>query len=84
MILRVYDSGTLKGIESGHANRLRLMLAALDTAQSAEDMNIPGYRLHALKGKLNGRWSVSVSGNWRLTYEFRDGNVFLLDYEDYH
>jgi|GEM_PF-306085 len=46
------------------------MLAALDTAQTIDDMDIPGYRLHPLKGKLKGRWSVSVSGNWRLTFEF--------------
>jgi len=60
------------------------MLAALDTAQTIDDMDIPGYRLHPLKGKLKGRWSVSVSGNWRLTFEFVSGNVEILDYEDYH
>jgi len=48
------------------------------------DMDNPGYRLHALKGKLKGRWSISVSGNWRLTFEFKDGDVYLFDYEDYH
>ncbi len=61
-----------------------MMLTALDTAQSAKDMDIPGYRLHRLKGKLKGRWSITVSGNWRLTYEFQEGNVYLPDYEDYH
>ena len=60
------------------------MLAAFDTAKSIEDMDIPGYRLHALKGKFKGRWPTSVSGNWRLTFEFKNGNVELLDYEDYH
>jgi len=60
------------------------MLAALDTAQTIEDMDIPGYRLHPLKGKFKGRWSVTVNGNWRLTFEFNEGNVQLLDYEDYH
>jgi len=59
-------------------------LAALDTAQTIEDMDIPGFQLHPLKGKLKGRWSISVSGNWRITFEFRDGNAFILDYEDYH
>ena len=48
------------------------------------DMDLPGYRLHALKGKSSGRWSIRVSGNWRLTFEFRNGNVHGLDYEDYH
>ena len=71
-------------MQSGHASRLRLQLAALDTAQMIQDMDIPGFRLHPLKGKLKGRWAISVSGNWRLTFEFRDGDVYLLDYEDYH
>ncbi len=60
------------------------MLTALDTAATIDDMDIPGYRLHPLKGKMKGRWSVSVSGQWRLTFEFNGGNVELLDYEDYH
>jgi proteic killer suppression protein len=47
-------------------------------------MGIPGLQLHALKGDMLGRWSVSVNGNWRLTFEFRDGNAYVLDYEDYH
>ena len=61
-----------------------MQLAALDTAHVIADMGLPGYRLHPLKGKLRGRWSISVSGNWRLTFEFREGNAFQLDYEDYH
>jgi toxin HigB-1 len=81
---RFYETGTKSGIQPQHAARLRLQLAALDTAQAVADMDIPGYRLHALKGRLKGRWSISVSGNWRLTFEFKDGNVHILDYEDYH
>lgn len=61
-----------------------MQLAALDSAQDIDDMDIPGFKLHPLKGKLKGRWSISVSGNWRITFEFRDGNPFVLDYEDYH
>ena len=61
-----------------------MQLAALDTARTIEDMDIPGFRLHALKGELKGRWSIFVSGNWRLTFEFDEGNVYILDYEDYH
>lgn len=80
---RFHETGTRTGIQVSHAGRLRLQLAALDTAQVIEDMNVPGYRLHALKGKMKGRWSISVSGNWRLTFEFRDGDVHVLDYEDY-
>jgi proteic killer suppression protein len=61
-----------------------MLLAALDTAHTIQDMEVPGFKLHPLKGSLKGRWAVSVSGNWRLTFEFRDGDVHLLDYEDYH
>jgi proteic killer suppression protein len=61
-----------------------MLLAALDTAQSIEDMNVPGFRLHELRGKNPGRWSVWVNGNWRLTFEYNDGHAYVLDYEDYH
>ncbi len=81
---RFYESGTTQGIQAKHARKLRMQLAALDTAQRIEDMDIPGFRLHPLKGKMKGRWSISVSGNWRLTFEFVGGNVHILDYEDYH
>jgi proteic killer suppression protein len=81
---RFFETGSKSGIQAKHAGRLRLQLAALDTAQSVDDVDIPGYRLHPLKGRLKGRWSSLVSGNWRLTFEFRDGNVHVIDYEDYH
>jgi len=61
-----------------------MMLAALDTAQTIGDMEIPGFRLRRLKGQEGARWSVWVNGNWRLTFEFRDGDAHILDYEDYH
>ncbi len=51
---------------------------------TVDDMDIPGFRLHPLKGEMRGRWSIMVNGNWRLTFEFRDGNAYVLDYEDYH
>ena len=81
---KFYETGSTAGIQSSHSKRLRFQLAALDTAHTIEDMDIPGFRLHPLKGKLKGRWSISVNGNWRLTFEFTDGNVHVLDYEDYH
>jgi proteic killer suppression protein len=49
-----------------------------------EDMDLPGFGLHELKGRDKGRWAITVNGNWRLTFEFRDGNAFVLDVEDYH
>ncbi|HRP96567.1 MAG TPA: type II toxin-antitoxin system RelE/ParE family toxin [Rhodocyclaceae bacterium] len=81
---RFYETGSPAGIQPQHAKRLRLQLAALDTAASIDDMDIPGLRLHQLKGGEKGRWSVWVNGNWRLTFEFCDGNAYVLDYEDYH
>jgi len=81
---RLYESGSLAGIQPQHAKRLRMQLAALDSAQVIEDMDIPGFRLHPLKGADRGRWSIWVNGNWRLNFEFRDGQAYVLDYEDYH
>ena len=81
---RFYETGSTAGIQPAHKNRLRLQLIALETAASIEDMDIPGFRLHPLKGDRKGQWAISVSGNWRLTFEFRDGNAYILNYEEYH
>lgn len=81
---KFFETGSRAGIQPHHVKRLRMQLAALDTAQSIEDMDIPGFRLHSLKGKETGRWSIWVNGNWRLTFEFIDGHAYVLDYEDYH
>ncbi len=81
---RFFETGSTSGIQASHAKRLRMLLVALETAQTIDDMGIPGFRLHPLKGDLDGRWSVTVSGNWRMTFEFRDGNAYVVDYEDYH
>lgn len=81
---RFFESGNASGVQANHVKRLRMQLIALDTAQTIDDMDIPGYRLHPLKGQMLGRWSVTVNGNWLLTFEFRDGNAYILDYEDYH
>ena len=61
-----------------------MQLAALSSAQTIDDMEIPGYRLHSLKGNRKGIWSITVSGNWRSTFEFTDGDVYIVDHEDYH
>ncbi len=81
---RLYETGSTAGVQPAHARRLRWQLAALDTAKTIEDMDIAGFRLHPLKGGQRGRWSIWVNGNWRLTFELRDGNAYVLDYEDYH
>ena len=81
---RLYETGSAAGVQASHERRLRMQLLALDTAQCIKDMDIAGFRLHPLKGKKKGRWSIWVNGNWRIAFEFRDGNAYVLDYEDYH
>lgn len=79
-----WQSGSLGGIQAVHARRLQRMLDALDVAKSAEDMNIPGYKFHPLKGNRAGTFAISVSGNWRLTFKWAQGDATDVDYEDYH
>jgi len=81
---KFYSSGSTKGIQAKHAKKLRMQLIALDTAYHIEDLDIPGYRLHQLKGSLKGYWSITVNANWRITFEFSDGNIYIVNYEDYH
>ena len=77
-------TGKIRGIRPDHVSRLRLQLAMLDKAQGPNDMTTPGWKLHPLKGKLANHWAVLVSGNWRLTFTFKNGNAELVDYQDYH
>ncbi|MCH7764443.1 MAG: type II toxin-antitoxin system RelE/ParE family toxin [Candidatus Marinimicrobia bacterium] len=81
---KFYETGSKAGIQAGHARRLQLLLSALDTATVINDMDIPGFNLHSLKGSRKGVWSISVSGNWRITFRFEDGNAHVVNYEDYH
>lgn len=79
-----YATGSTKGIQAKHSDKLRMQLVALDTAFEIDDLDISGYKLHPLKGDRKGVWAISVRGNWRLTFEFIDDNVYILNYEDYH
>ena len=79
-----FACGSKAGIQPAHAARLRRQLAQLDRARSAQDMNVPGWRLHPLKGRLAGHWAIWVSGNWRLTFTFDGTNALVVDYQDYH
>ena len=78
------ETGSKAGIQPKHAERLRLLLTALNVASQANDMNAPGNNLHPLKGDLEGHWSVTVSGNWRVTFAFDGEDAILVDYHDYH
>ena len=79
-----FEKGKKSGIQAKHAKRLRMQLTALDTAFAIDDMDIPGYRLHRLQGRPGKRWAIWGSGNWRLTFKFTEGDVQILNYEDYH
>ncbi|MBL8510489.1 MAG: type II toxin-antitoxin system RelE/ParE family toxin [Betaproteobacteria bacterium] len=79
-----FFTGSKAGIQAAHAKRLRLQLAKLDSAQTAEDMNLPGWKLHLLRGNLKHHWAVWVDQNWRLTFRLENGHATLVDYQDYH
>lgn len=79
-----FETGSKAGIQPHHSEKLRLQLAALNQARKPEDMAVPCWRLHALQGNLSGHWSVTVNGNWRLTFRFENDDVLLVDYQDYH
>ncbi|WJG10928.1 type II toxin-antitoxin system RelE/ParE family toxin [Aliiglaciecola sp. LCG003] len=79
-----YEKGKTSGIQPKHSKKLRMQLAAIDTAKDMDDINLPEFSLHQLKGEHFSIWSISVNGNWRVTFEFKDGNAFILNYEDYH
>ena len=81
---RFFLTGSTAGIQSEHAGRLEERLTALHTAFILNDVDIAGWRLHALKGDRAGQWAINVSGNWRLVFEFENGNAHLVNYEDYH
>lgn len=80
----LYDGKTAKRVAASHVDRLRDILAMLDHAARPSDMDLPGFRLHPLKGVRKGHWAVSVSGNWRVTFRFEDGHAIDVDYVDYH
>ncbi|KMY84959.1 HigB toxin protein [Candidatus Paraburkholderia calva] len=80
----LYRTCSVRGVQAAHAPKLNRILAALDAAASPEELNHPGYKLHALKGELKGYWSIWVNGNWRVTFRFIGSDVELVDYQDYH
>lgn len=79
-----FERGSKAGIQAAHAPKLARQLARLDQARQSQDMNLPGWGLHPLHGSLAGHWSVSVNGNWRVTFTFEGVHAVLVDYQDYH
>ncbi len=81
---RFFLTGSKASTPPAHAVRLRLQLARLDTATGASDMDLPGWRLHALKGELKVHRAIWVDQNWRVVFTFEGENAELVDYRDYH
>lgn len=79
-----YATGSKRGIRADHAAKLSRILTVLDTAQVAQDLAIPSFRLHPLQGDRDGMWSIAVYGNWRVIFRFAGVDVELVDYLDYH
>jgi len=79
-----YLKSSTARIKNDHVKRLRLILGRLDASTSPQDMNLPGLKLHELRGKRKGFWSVWVNGNWRVTFKFEGTDATNVDYEDYH
>ena len=81
---RLYERGDPSRIAADQLDRVTLALADLDAASRPSDLDLPGYRLHPLRGDRRGLWSISISGNWRITFRFEAGDVYDVDLVDYH
>ncbi len=81
---KFFNNDDRSRVNPQHVEKLARILDRLDASTRPQDMNLPGYRLHELKGKDKGTWAVWVSGNWRVTFKFEDTDAILVDYLDYH
>ena len=81
---RLFIKGSASGVQTDYAPRITLILDAIDAAEQVKELDLPGLRLHRLKGDKRNLWSVRVSANWRITFEFENGDAYILDLEDYH
>jgi proteic killer suppression protein len=81
---RFYERGERRGLNPNMIPKIEEILSIFSAAESVEEANIPGYRLHPLTGELKGFWSVRVTGNWRIVFRFEDGNALDIELVDYH
>lgn len=81
---RLFTKGNASGVQVDYAPKISLILDAIDAAEQVNELDLPGFRLHRLKGDKHNLWSVRVSANWRITFEFENGDAHILDLEDYH
>ncbi|MFY1028280.1 type II toxin-antitoxin system RelE/ParE family toxin [Actinobacillus seminis] len=78
-----FEKGITKGIQLNHQRKIDGILDLIDSAERVDEF-IPFYQCHELKGDRKGVYSMTVSGNWRITFEFINGDAYILNYEDYH
>jgi len=83
-LYQFFSTGSKKGIQPEHSEKIARILDRLDASIAPTDMNLPGYRLHELKGKEAGTWAVTVNENWRITFQFSGQDAAVVDYRDYH
>jgi len=83
-LARYFEKNDRRGIDAKQCSRIRRILDALDQATSPGELNVPGWRFHQLTGDRMGTWSVSVSGNWRITFDFSGADAVNVNLEDYH
>lgn len=80
----LFEGRTVRRVAPEHIERLRNILLVLARSRAPQDLDLPGFRLHPLHGELEGHWAVRVSGNWRVTFRFEEGDAIDVDYVDYH
>ena len=81
---RLYEDDDRRGLNARHVEKIRRILARLDRGSEPRYLDLPGWRLHPLKGDLDGFWSVAISANWRIVFRFENGDATDVDYLDYH
>jgi proteic killer suppression protein len=81
---RLYERDDHRGLNPEHLEKIARVLARLDQAERPEDIDLPGFRLHPLKGDLSGFWSITIRANWRIIFRFEAGDATDVDYVDYH
>ncbi|PTA77006.1 type II toxin-antitoxin system RelE/ParE family toxin [Serratia sp. Nf2] len=81
---KFFETGSTAGIDAKQAKKIALRLSVLDLAKVIDDVDLPDFFLHPLTGARSGQWSVTVTGNWRITFELVEGDVYIVNYEDYH
>ncbi|MAD75533.1 MAG: Killer protein [Rheinheimera sp.] len=81
---KYFETGSTAGIDPKQAKKISTRLSVLELAKEINDIDLPGFFLHPLTGDRKGQWSITVTGNWRITFELNDGDVYIVNYEDYH